>query len=384
MPSVATSGRHHVLAYGARLPTRDVVVLRRRADTDAWDVLRVIVERFADRGVVLTYLGERVDAAGVRAVHQGIFDASRGLAGPMAVELARARVARAMLVDRAAGRGVADLLSRDCEWIAPWEAVVAEVESLYDCPTCGEPLPGAWQLARVEGRLSEEDTSLCPLCDAGDETLARADAFCTPHPIAMARLMLAAGEPRRALVFVSRALDAGFSPAAVAGPRGAAHLALGNAVQAAVYLRVAVAAEPELLRWRARLIEAEARCGLIVSALTNLDLIARDDPSAASEVASAREALAGLAPPPSPHSDAFELRCLEALALLDAGRPAEARRRLSDGEHLQPTTHAARLARLALATGGSRPATSAAAEWARQELSPLVAGSLALLAQRVA
>lgn len=383
MPSVSTSGRNHVLAYGARLPTRDVVVLRRRVEPDAWDILRVIVERFAERGVVLTYMGERVDAAGVRSVHQGIFDASGGLGGPMAVELARARVARAILVDRAASGPVAHLLARGSEWMTPWDAVVAEVDNLYDCPTCGEALPGAWQLARVEGRLSEADTALCPLCDQSDETLARAEAFATPHAIAMAHLMLAAGEPRRALVFVSRALDAGLSAADVAGPRGAAHLALGNAVQAAVYLRVAVASQPAKLRWRARLIEAEARCGLIVSALTNLEFIARDDPSAAREVACARDALTGMAPPASPHSDAFERRCLEALALLDAGRQAEARQRLSDGQHLPPGTPAARLARLALATGGSRPATSAAAEWARQELSPLVASSLASLSQRV-
>jgi hypothetical protein len=383
MPGVSSSARHLVLAYGARLPTRDVVVLRRRADAETWDVLRVIVERFADRGVVLSYLGERVDAAGLRAVQQGIFDASRGLAGPMPVELARARVARAMMIDRCVGRALPPILTEDPVWLGPWDAVVAEVACLYDCPTCGEALPGAWQLARVEGRLTEDEAYTCPLCDPSAETRARAELFADDESIAMARLMLAAGEPRRALVFVSRALDAGAAPQAVAGPRGTAHLALGNAVQAAVYLRVAVAAEPEQLRWRARLIEAEARCGLIASALTNLELIARDDPSAAVEVASARDALAPMAPNRSAQSDAFELRCLEALALLDAGRPSEARRRLADTEAVPSSTPAARLARLALATAGPRPATNAAAEWARQELTPLAAGSLAMLSRRV-
>ncbi|MCA9571785.1 MAG: hypothetical protein KC656_28300, partial [Myxococcales bacterium] len=225
MSSVRTSSRTSVLAYGARLPTRDVVVLRRRADSGSWDILRVIVERFADRGVVLAYLGERVDAAGVRAVHQGIYDASRGMAGPMSVELARARVARAMLVDRAAGRALPDLLTADPEWVTPWESVVGDVESLYDCPTCGEALPASWQLARVEGRLSEDDTRACPECDTTEVSRERADAMAMPHTVAMARLMLAAGEPRRALVFVSRGLDSGLSAAELAGPRGAAHLA---------------------------------------------------------------------------------------------------------------------------------------------------------------
>ncbi|MGM0578714.1 MAG: tetratricopeptide repeat protein [Myxococcota bacterium] len=371
--------RAALLAFGVRLPTRDVIVLRRPRGEGVWEALSVVAERGAPRGIVAAHVSRDLDAAGVRNLLRTIRSASEGHAEPMPVEVARERIARALLVDRIAGRPEPHALRGETPWMGRWEQALASVRDLFQCADCGTGLPGGWQIALARGKVAVRGALRCACCARTTVPTELANAPDLSRSLAMAQLLMDVGEPRRALVLVARAEAHGAPAGRVAAIRGASHLALGNAVQAAVYLRLAVRHDDGDLLARTRLVEAEARCGLVVSAVANLEALEARHPASGPLVAKAREALMALNPHRMEDADVLELRCLQALALLDAGRVEEARQHVDGVVDPWDAHPAARLIREALDGAGPRPASHAAAAWSNGRARPILSGPLAAL-----
>jgi len=274
---------------------------------------------------------------GVQALHDTMRATACGSAGPRSIQDVRGRVARALLLDRIGAYTTPLAQASLIRWIEPWDDALSLVEDLFSCASCGQGLPGEIQLALSRGNLSALGTIECASCD-GHGMVSGSGLASIEGSVALAHMMLQAGEPRRALELVVAAETAGVHRTALFGLRGAAHLAMSNPVQAAVYLRYALRQDPRDLQARALLVEAEARCGLIASAMSHLDHIARVRPTVCSRVEELRSELAPLRPTGVSDPDGIELRCLQSMALADAGRIEEARQVFA-GHGLADTSH---------------------------------------------
>ncbi|MEC9072893.1 MAG: hypothetical protein VX938_10955, partial [Myxococcota bacterium] len=271
------------------------------------------------------------------ALHDTLRDTCDGEATPRAIQDSRQRLTRALLLDRIGAYTTPVAQGALIRWVEPWDEALALIDDLYVCASCDQGLPGEIQLALSQGALSTMGQIRCAACEPSG-MVAVADLEPVSRPLACAQLMLQAGEPRRTLELVVAAESSGVERAALYGLRGAAHLALSNPVQAAVYLRYALRRDPRDLQSRALLVEAEARCGLIASAMSHLDIIAEVRPSAGPRVEELRAELTPLRPSGISDPDGVELRCLQSMALADAGRMEEARQVFA-GHGLADTSH---------------------------------------------
>jgi hypothetical protein len=229
------------------------------------------------------------------------------------VAVAREVIARAILATRLAGRREPPQLHDAGELLPNLDHALSRVTDLYVCPGCGQGLPGGAQIALARGRLTGPVS--CERCDVAGAQAAAGRAGHVERWIAVAQLMLDAGEPRRALALTARAEHDGATGPVLDRLRGWAHLALSNPTQAAAYLRRALEREPWELRTRTLLIIAEAQASLVSCALDNLDAI-QWLPTADAILEPARAALEALG---RGEGDAAQVRarCLAALTALE-------------------------------------------------------------------
>ena len=313
----------NVIAVGAeRADSRVLVLELRRADGRA-DTLSLLMGQGTAKGVIYAETDYSVNSDRLREIHRRAAVRCGGNVAPMAWEVARRWVARAILVDRLRAPSTALRPEKVEPWIGEWSDAIDGVTDLFTCSQCKEGLPGAWQVALVNDEMPDVGGVKCPKCSIRMEP-----SLAKKRPrnrlAALSRLHVSTGEARRGLALAAQAEAEGVERDELDAARGEAHLRLSNPVQAALHLRRAVVRNPGDLRSRALLIESEARCGLVASATVGLDQLLAARPDAREFVEAVKSELPELDADAAAHASELEHRCLQALALMDGGRFDEA------------------------------------------------------------
>ena len=157
------------------------------------------------------------------------------------LEIARLRLARAILATRIAGGEVPKWLAERADLVGDPAHPASRVDDVYLCIACDTPLPVHEQLARAESNGLADGPPRCPHC-RGDSNAPDSEGEAW---LGRAWLMIAAGLPRRALVCAARAEGLRLGHERLDAVRGAAHLALGDRESADVHLEKALASEPD-------------------------------------------------------------------------------------------------------------------------------------------
>ena len=313
----------NIIATGAERADSRVLVLEIRRPDGRADTLSLLMGQGTAKGVIFAETDYNVNSDRLREVHRKAAVRSGGTAGPMDWAIARRWVARAILVDRLRAPTTALRPEKVEPWIGEWSDAIDGVTDLFTCATCKEGLPGAWQVALVNEEMPDIGGVKCPKCTVRTEP-----SLAKKRPrnrlAALSRLHVSTGEARRGLALAAQAEAEGVQPTELDASRGEAHLTLSNPVQAAIHLRRAVHGNPADLRSRALLIEAEARCGLVVSATAGLEQLLVARPDARDFVEAVRSELPELDAEAALNAKELEHRCLQALALIDGGRFDEA------------------------------------------------------------
>jgi tetratricopeptide (TPR) repeat protein len=319
-PSPTPAGVH---ASGAERADSRVLVLERRRGDGRADTLSLLMGQGTAKGVIYAETDYNVNADRLREVYRRAAVRAGGTILSMDWFEARQWVARAILVDRLRAPSTALRPAHVEPWIGDWGEAIDGVTDLFTCANCKKGLPGAWQVALVDDDMPDVGGVKCPDCARQTEpTLAKRRP--RNRLAALSRLHVSTGEARRGLALAAQAEAEGVDAADLEAARGEAYLHLSNPVQAALHLRRAVHANPSELRSRALLIESEARCGLVASASVGLDKLLAARPDALDLVQAVRAALPVLDSEAAVNASDLEHRCLQALALLDAGRFDEA------------------------------------------------------------
>lgn len=160
---------------------------------------------------------------------------------PIPLELARLRMARAVLASRVAGRPVPAWLMARADLVGDPCHPSSRIDDLYLCTTCDAPLPPAEQLAFAYREGARRDLR-CPGC-RGEDGPRASDAAAWQD---RAWLMLAADLPHRTLVCAARAEAARLPHDRLDIVRGLAYLRLEQGAQALHHLeRAAASGEPD-------------------------------------------------------------------------------------------------------------------------------------------
>lgn len=313
----------NVIATGAERADSRVLVLEFRRSDGRSDILSLLMGQGTAKGVIFAETDYNVNSDRMREIHRRAAVRSGGTAAPMDWEVARGWVARAILVDRLRAPSTALRPETVEPWIGDWGDAMDGVTDLFTCARCKEGLPGEWQVALVNEDVPDIGGVKCPKCAVRAEpSLAKRRP--RNRLAALSRLHVSTGEARRGLALAAQAEAEGVQAGDLDASRGEAHLRLSNPVQAALHLRRAVHSNPNDLRSRALLIEAEARCGLVVSATAGLDQLLVVRPDAQELVEAVKSALPELDAEAALNASELEHRCLQALALIDGGRFEEA------------------------------------------------------------
>jgi len=226
-------------------------------------------------------------------------------------------IAQAALQSRIAGRVVPDSVFRTPELLGDIAGVMSALDDAFNCPSCGEGLPGGSQLALAEGTLNGPIE--CDACRGAELATLRPYSRFVPLWIARAQLMLAGGLPRKALIIAHQAEQAGAEGTALARIRGWAQLMLGNATQAQYHLQDAVAAIPNEPRTRLMLILARAQASMAIDALSHLPYLEQSPELGVQLLEPLRQALDGLSRPDMGRPDAVVAACHRLLGVLEHG-----------------------------------------------------------------
>lgn len=315
------------------MPNRTVLVCKRPVAAHRFDVLLVVLARQSRQGILSFQLERNLERRGLDRIHRVAIEETGGQAAFVDATQAAVWIARALLIERLTSPSAQRLPEDVLAWLGPWHRIMSSIGDLYTCATCTHGLPGGWQLALSRGRLRNPGAIRCRRCGGNPKRYDLAAVPEVPRHAAAARLLVEAGEPRRALALAALAVSQGVPPVLISGLRGEAYLAMSNPVQAAVELERAVELEPDNLRLRALKVEADARCGLVAWAMAGLDAIAARQPGAEYAVGAVRSALHSREDTPAADLDRalLDRRCLEALALTDLGRFDEARNFVEGG-----------------------------------------------------
>ncbi|MBL8786277.1 MAG: hypothetical protein JNJ59_15360 [Deltaproteobacteria bacterium] len=223
-------------------------LLFERPDTSGLAIVVALVDRRTGTLALLTEAREltRPEAKDLREVAKGGEDAPP--LAEVSLEVARLRLARAILATRVAGGEVPDWLATRSDLVGDPAHPSSKVDDIYLCIACDRALPPSEQLLRAELGGHSDTPPRCPRCRGEHVTEAsEGDAW-----IARGWLMIAARLPRRALVCAARAegLRALSNPASAQldALRGAALMALGDHAAAAPHLRRALNGEPDHAR----------------------------------------------------------------------------------------------------------------------------------------
>lgn len=226
-------------------------LLFERPDTSGLAIVVALVDRRTGTLALLTESREltRIEANDLREVAKGGDDAPPLAEVPL--EVARLRLARAILATRVAGGEVPDWLSTRSDLVGDPAHPSSKVDDIYLCIACDRALPPSEQLHRAQHGGHSDAPPRCPRCRGEPAALSdegsEADAW-----LARGWLMIAARLPRRALVCAARAEGlrplTGHASAQLDALRGAALMALGDHAAAAPHLRRALGAEPDHAR----------------------------------------------------------------------------------------------------------------------------------------
>lgn len=384
MPEQSSQKPANVSAVGAERADSRVLVLELRRPDGRADTLSLLMGQGTAKGVIFAETDYSVNSDGLREIYRRAAVRSGGTTAPMDWETARRWVARAILVDRLRAPSTALRPDKVKPWIGEWSDAIDGVTDLFTCASCKKGLPGAWQVALVNEETPDIGGVKCPDCAIRTEpSLAKRRP--RNRLAALSRLHVSTGEARRGLALAAQAEAEGAMADELDASRGEAHLRLSNPVQAALHLSRAVEVNPDDLRSRALLIEAEARCGLVASATASLDELLAARPDAREFVEAVRLELPELDAEAALNAKDLEKRCLEALVLIDGGRFEEAFQSFDPARERGNTHPAARfvteLAERAQVAPSSRHVATQVAELFSESLK-LATAALARFIQR--
>ncbi|MFT7581490.1 MAG: hypothetical protein ACI9MR_003167 [Myxococcota bacterium] len=309
-----------ITAERAIVDRTEVLLFTRDAGRRRCDVLSVVIER-EGRGISGAYLSRDL-APEDRAELFASAGAGEGEAVPIPLTTARRTLARATLMSRIAGRDVPQWLFTQTDLVSDLHREQGWVEDVYLCTTCATPLSPEQQVAIARQRGDAPLVTWCSSCAGKAEHTPLLGSSSMTVWRARAWVMLAAHEPRRALVYVARAEAAHEHSPDLDAIKGAAALMLANPVQAIHHLRRCVERAPRHIRAHGLLIDALTRCGMAAAAHDALTSLVAAAPHLSHHAMRIRQLLASVEPSTD---QGIERRCFHALSLLDCGHVDEAK-----------------------------------------------------------